>query len=309
MFSWLSHAYRISILGLIAYGLVFALDLAVMAKFTTPILYLVVLFILQSFRAQEFYMFFTTLAVTLTVFNTGVAFVYSDTLNVGVTDIEHIVFLANRLLIATVILLWGYLVNRNRRATEMLQNLSTTDPLTGLLNRREYHKISTAELHRDTLFNHPFSLLIFDIDDFKYINDTFGHGVGDAALRSLASCARRSLRITDILARFGGEEFIISMPDTSLEEALIVAERLRQNIEREVVHSRNAHFRMTVSIGLAVSAALNESLDDLIDRADRALYQAKRSGKNRVIIAEHESLPTAAAPALKRSNLAESKPS
>ena len=307
MFSWLSHAYRISILGLIAYGLVFALDLAVMAKFTTPILYLVVLFILQYFRAQEFYMFFTTLAVILTVFNTGVAFVYSDSLNVGDTDIEHIVFLANRLLIATVILLWGYLVNRNRRATEMLQNLSTTDPLTGLLNRREYHRISTAELHRDSLFNHPFSLLIFDIDDFKYINDTFGHGVGDAALRSLASCARRSLRITDILARFGGEEFIISMPETSLDEAKIVAERLRHNIEREVVHSRNAHFRMTVSIGLAESAAVNEGLDDLIDRADRALYQAKRAGKNRVIIAEAETPSTTVAP--KRSNLAESKPS
>lgn len=286
MFNWLSHTHRITILAIIAYGMIFALDLSVMARFSTPILFLVVLFILQSLRVQEYYMFFTTLAVTLTLFNTVMGLLYHNHPMTDGMDLEHYVFIANRLLIATVIMLWGYLINHNRRATELLLNLSTTDPLTGLLNRREYFKISSAELQRDALFNHPFTLLIFDIDDFKYINDTYGHGVGDTALRSLSSCARRSLRITDILARYGGEEFIISMPDTSLDEARMVAERLRRNIEADVIHSRHAHFRLTVSIGLAQMTDHQESLDDLIDRADRALYEAKRAGKNRVVVAE-----------------------
>jgi len=153
------------------------------------------------------------------------------------------------------------------------------DPLTGLSNRAALD----AALHRDVELAHrhktPFSVIVLDVDHFKSINDTHGHAVGDAAIRAIADCAARSLRSTDMIFRYGGEEFVVLLSNTDLTGALQVAERLR----REVENSRALPLAMTASLGVA-SLRNQEPGTELLRRADQALYEAKRNGRNRVCV-------------------------
>ncbi len=165
---------------------------------------------------------------------------------------------------------------------------ASRDPLTGLANRRgfdqELNKI--IEESRENLTT--FSFIMIDIDHFKNINDTYGHLVGDKVLIGLSQVLSKQVRGSDELARFGGEEFAIIMPDTLITGAFTVAENLRRSIEKlRLKHSRTGEQigQVTISIGVACSRP-GESAQDLIDRCDRALYRAKSLGRNRTIIAE-----------------------
>jgi len=167
-------------------------------------------------------------------------------------------------------------------AEQKLLDMATTDYLTGLLNRREGFRRIIAEFSRAGRAGKPLCAMMLDIDHFKHINDTHGHLTGDSVLKSLAATLKNALRGSDILCRYGGEEFLIVLPETGIEETTLLAERLRQQIEQSVLHTQDRKkLNVTISIGV-VGHQAEESYEHLIARADQALYKAKESGRNRV---------------------------
>lgn len=171
-------------------------------------------------------------------------------------------------------------------------SMALTDSLTGLFNRRYLSAHLPRLLDRSGGNNKPVSALLFDIDHFKVVNDTWGHGVGDEVLKEVAQRTSRNLRNFDLVARLGGEEFVVIMPDTDGSQAMAVAERLRRRIAEEpfTVSAAVGKIDVTISIGVALAdwtldaEGRPESGDALLRRADTALYQAKRSGRNRVVM-------------------------
>jgi diguanylate cyclase (GGDEF)-like protein len=156
------------------------------------------------------------------------------------------------------------------------------DPVSGVFNRRYLQVRLGEELQRSRRHEIPLALLLIDIDDFKIVNDSYGHLAGDLVLRDVAEILRRSVRVFDVCARFGGEEFVIIMPGSTADSAMRIAERIRERIEAYRPSDRLlSNMRITVSVGLAVSD-LGSTVGQLLTRADGALYGAKRAGKNRV---------------------------
>ena len=171
------------------------------------------------------------------------------------------------------------------RNAEQLERLATTDELTGLSNRRHFLALAEAEWSRFQRYNRPLSLIVFDIDHFKSINDQFGHDVGDRALAHVAKLCMESKRSLDIAARTGGDEFVVLLPETELAQADIVADRLRQEVAEHPLQADGARIPMTVSIGVAGAALSMSGIDALMKLADRSLYQAKADGQNRRVSA------------------------
>jgi len=165
------------------------------------------------------------------------------------------------------------------RLFQQTQQQALTDALTGCFNRRFFEIQLERDLHLATRMRQPVSLIMLDIDYFKRVNDTHGHDAGDAALRQIASALREELRGVDTAARYGGEEFAVILPQANLEGALVVGERLRARIEREEMPGVG---HVTASLGIATFPLHASSRDLLVTTADRALYQAKRTGRNRV---------------------------
>ncbi len=163
---------------------------------------------------------------------------------------------------------------------------SLIDPLTGVGNRRAFLERGEKLLHRSTFDCRPAVLLLFDLDKFKHINDTFGHPVGDRVLKAFCGVATAALRPDDLFGRLGGEEFALLLPDASLDQGLAVAERIRSNFEATTLEVGADTLAATVSVGAAVSIDPSRTLADVIEAADRALYRAKAKGRNRV---EHAS--------------------
>ncbi len=170
---------------------------------------------------------------------------------------------------------------------ETLVRLAAKDGLTGLYNHAYIKERLKQELYRCQRYDHPLSLLMIDIDDFKSINDNYGHVVGDRVLKTLSMLMQEIIRPSDILGRYGGEEFLAILPQTNSENSFAVAERIRENIEFyefEVHPSKNKISQVTVSIGLCAYPDHGQTPEDLIAFADESLYAAKREGKNRVTI-------------------------
>ena len=170
-----------------------------------------------------------------------------------------------------------------REANLILEKLAAADGLTDLANRRHFFERATAEVLRTQRYGHPLSLQILDIDHFKEINDQFGHAAGDEVLKYFADILRASLRSNDLAARIGGEEFVILLPESGIDDALALAERIRHTIESTVIRFDDHHLTITVSIGVATLLAGEISPDAMLRRADSALYQAKQAGRNRVL--------------------------
>jgi diguanylate cyclase (GGDEF)-like protein len=167
-----------------------------------------------------------------------------------------------------------------------LKELSITDSLTGLFNRRYFEERFFEELHRSTRHNLSFSLAMIDIDDFKLFNDSEGHLAGDEMLKCIANIAKDSLRVIDVIARIGGEEFSVIMPQTEKDEALLVAERIRSSL-RELLPRTWKNFprdTITVSIGIATFPQDGRERKELIRNSDKALYAAKMEGKDRTVL-------------------------
>lgn len=163
-----------------------------------------------------------------------------------------------------------------------LAKLASTDPLTGLPNRRHFLEIANRELERVRRFGATASVMMIDLDHFKSVNDTYGHAVGDEALRCLTKACNDSIRKVDMLARIGGEEFAVLMPGTNKKGAIDAAENLRRTVYQTSVTAGHPLLRLTTSIGIAEVLPSDRSIDNGLGRADAALYQAKKLGRNRV---------------------------
>lgn len=170
----------------------------------------------------------------------------------------------------------------NARLYEEVQKLSLTDPLTGLYNRRGMQSLSESELSRARRLHQQVAVVLVDIDHFKRVNDSFGHPVGDEVLQAVAGRLRSSLRNQDVLSRYGGEEFVILLPECCPVMGATIAERLRLLFDKQPVKTQAGSVNITVSLGIAIGEPLSNNLDDMLERADQALYRAKQAGRNRV---------------------------
>jgi diguanylate cyclase len=164
------------------------------------------------------------------------------------------------------------------------KRLSLLDPLTQVPNRSAYEQRIVEELERWKRFAQPTCLLVWDVDRFKNINDTYGHRAGDKVLAIVAGCLAKSIRSTDFVARYGGEEFVMVLPGTTLEDGLRLANQIRQAVTELGVHCRGVPVTVTISCGITVLAA-GDVTEDAFDRADKAMYRAKQDGRNCVVSA------------------------
>ena len=166
--------------------------------------------------------------------------------------------------------------------------LATMDGLTSLFNRRHFETLARVEWGRFQRYGRPLSLLVVDVDKFKSINDHFGHDAGDLVLKAIADDCSSMRRESDIVARLGGEEFVLLLPETSESAAILVAERLRKQIEDHSSIFPSGGTRISASIGIAGATLGMSSFEVMLKRADEALYEAKRGGRNRVVIAPRQ---------------------
>jgi diguanylate cyclase (GGDEF)-like protein len=168
-------------------------------------------------------------------------------------------------------------------AKEMVAYLANIDPLTKSLTRRHFFSYAESEFMRYKRYQRPMSVMVIDADNFKRINDTYGHHGGDLALRSLSLVAMDHKRAQDVFGRLGGEEFGLLLPETNLHQALVVGERIQTMWAQTPVNLDGELFHSTVSIGVAEASPEDNSFDDLLRRADKMLYKAKNTGRNKVV--------------------------
>lgn len=169
-----------------------------------------------------------------------------------------------------------------KHARKGLEELSDTDELTGLKNRRAFNLAFESESRKASRYQRSFSILMLDADDLKAVNDRYGHAVGDRLIVSIAAVIRETLRETDVLARYGGDEFIVLLTETALDRAVEVAERIRAAVEHTSFSADGERVSSTVSIGIACFSPSETAQDEVVVRADRKLYESKRRGKNTI---------------------------
>jgi diguanylate cyclase (GGDEF)-like protein len=165
--------------------------------------------------------------------------------------------------------------------------MATRDPLTGMLNARSYYEICEGLIKLAHRNKTPYSVLFVDLDHFKSINDTYGHAAGDLVLKAVADCLTNNLRESDVLGRIGGEEFSIFLPNTSFVDALNLAEHMRFSIESIMPDVGEGKRKITASIGVAKNEHSEQSMLEIQQQADIAMYRAKAAGRNRVSYLEN----------------------
>ncbi len=179
-----------------------------------------------------------------------------------------------------------------RKSKRALAHLAITDPLTGLYNRRHFNKLAMCEIRRTIRYQRPLSVILFDLDFFKRVNDSCGHAAGDVVLKTVANVTKEMVRSTDIPARYGGEEFIVLLPETSAREAAGVAERLRGKIEITPCEATEGSMSVTASFGvsdcveISKSKAHGKTLSEFVRSVDQAMYMSKNTGRNKVTVSE-----------------------
>jgi len=178
---------------------------------------------------------------------------------------------------------FGFLWMTTAELSHELEMMASTDSLTRIYNRRVFREWCEREFDRSVGNGNPFSLIMMDLDHFKRINDRYGHRGGDEVLLAVVQIMQDSIREIDTLGRWGGEEFVALLPGTCMDDAQIVAERVRRNVEQLVLNIDEANIGVTVSLGIATLRGREDGLDAMFVRADRALYLAKESGRNQVL--------------------------
>lgn len=175
-------------------------------------------------------------------------------------------------------------ISENKKTEEELLRLASTDPLTGALNRREFTALAERDALRAQRYNRPLSILMFDLDHFKRLNDTYGHAAGDKALQRFTTICCNALRTVDIFGRWGGEEFVALLPETDSAGAANIAERLRKSVADNSFEFGGHKIGFTVSIGIAQYRSTETSVEGPLSRADQAVYDAKKAGRNRIAV-------------------------
>jgi diguanylate cyclase (GGDEF)-like protein len=173
-------------------------------------------------------------------------------------------------------------LTEQKKLEKHLVKIASEDPLTGVNNRREIESVLAQEIERSKQNGRPLGLIMLDVDGFKVLNDTHGHIFGDLVLKGLSQVMLNQLRKTDYLGRYGGDEFIIILPNTCIDEASFVAEKLLVNIRKHEFSIQGAAIRLGVSLGVATSTD-SDQFELLISKADKALYRAKQQGRHRVV--------------------------
>jgi diguanylate cyclase (GGDEF)-like protein len=184
--------------------------------------------------------------------------------------------------VSLLAMVWSRLDQELQEQLRTVEELSIQDPLTGALNRRGFARHVEPQFDAARRHDRPFSLICLDLDHFKRVNDTHGHDAGDAVLQLLVATLLPHLRASDHVARMGGEEFVVALPETGFEGALILAERLREAVEASPAELNSGPLPATCSFGVAGRLPHDAEISQLLSRADAALYEAKRSGRNRV---------------------------
>ena len=215
------------------------------------------------------FLFFALLIMTL-----GNIYIYQEKI---VNVSTKMLFVFGYGLLAIGVTKW---VSYNESKQDELTLQANTDELTGLLNRRSFTSFIQFEFNKSKTLSEPFSLIILDIDYFKKVNDTHGHLVGDEVLKNLANLLQSSFRSADKVCRWGGEEFAILLPDTSLNNAINIAEKIRKKIQQTYNLYKGIEINYTISLGVSESLTSDKRIDDLIARSDAALYNAKNSTRN-----------------------------
>jgi len=171
-----------------------------------------------------------------------------------------------------------------RNEIQMLKQQVARDSMTELYNHNHFRETLQIEISRAQRYKIPLSLIMADIDNFKSINDTFGHIAGDRVIKTVAGCLRKELRESDRIARYGGDEFAVILPETEINGALMVAERIRKSIEALRINHEGDFVNLTMSFGIFFCLDEKISPDESIKRADSALYQAKKRGRNQCCV-------------------------
>ena len=266
---------------------IFAGDLGKRILFNTPILLGIVLFgLVLSIRRRrdvvgrgQYLVMGANALVGFPLFYRGAGALIGMTSLKAVLDTDlaqTIVYLTS--LIGLNLLGIGFVLMAKERTDHSNSELILKDKLLGIWNRRKIEEVGAGELRRLLRYGTPVSLLMIDIDNFKPINDHFGHAAGDRALKAVTHACASALRETDTIARWGGEEFVVILPDTGVETAMAVAEQVRASV---AAIKTNIDHPITVSIGVSLCIS-SDSWGSWLDRADAALYRAKAAGKNRV---------------------------
>ena len=173
-------------------------------------------------------------------------------------------------------------LHTSQRLQEEIHAQARRDTLTDAFNRRAFTEFADKEWSRSVRNDYPLSMLTVDIDHFKNFNDQYGHQTGDAALVQVSRVAQSALRASDVWCRYGGEEFVALLPNTTLSQAMAIAERLRQSVERTTIVSARGSLSVSVSIGVAERSSNHSSIEEVLAISDAALYKAKAAGRNRV---------------------------
>ena len=185
-----------------------------------------------------------------------------------------------------------YFVSALRRSHDYQRQLARTDDLTGVINRRSFFETSQLEINRARRHKRPFTVAYMDVDDFKLVNDRYGHSIGDTVLKTVSQTIKSNIRDIDVVARLGGDEFVILMPETDKEAAQTVIARVHQNMSDIM---RDYGWPITFSIGVVTWATPPRTVDIMLKQADDAMYEVKNSGKNRVAHLKLSGEPVAAA--------------
>jgi len=175
-------------------------------------------------------------------------------------------------------------IEEQERQNSLLEEMASIDPLTSCVNRRKFEEVSNLELERSIRYKSDLSFLMLDIDHFKAVNDTYGHAIGDEVLKHFSGVCLEMARNLDVVARVGGEEFVVMLPQTDLEGAFIFAERFRKKIFDATIVIQNQTIKYSVSIGIAVLNETSKDVKTILDKADKALYEAKDTGRNKSIV-------------------------
>ena len=259
-----------TVAGILSIGLLGILDYLTGNEFTFSLFYLAPILLVTwtaNLRAGQF----LSLLSALTLIGVQIA--------AGLEYSHPIFYFINTLVRTAVYIILTYLVDKLKKTQKKAELAARTDFVTGIANRRYFHELLETEIERIRRYPHPITVVYMDMDNFKQVNDLFGHKMGDQVLRYIGSELKSQLRKTDVVARLGGDEFALLLPSASLPEAKVVICKVRANLAEEM---RRRNWPVTFSMGAVICIAPPYSVEQIIDKADELMYEVKNSTKNNV---------------------------